>query len=176
MTAEAELPQKRQVFSKTVTPFSCHFNSFFNSFNDHQWNLCVPSAIVDSEFNRFPVFFYLTNCQLRINLYVKLLNDRSKEGEIPIMKRIGIGCGVIILIAVIAAIALPDKSEKSGKKAVASEKAKTEAKAETKAKTAPAKTEKEKTEKAPVTSDSGSRPKTPPKRTADHEKQNVECS
>ena len=35
------------------------------------------------------------------------------------MKRIGIGCGVIILIAIIAAIALPDKSEKSGKKTVA---------------------------------------------------------
>ena len=77
------------------------------------------------------------------------------------MKRIGIGCGVIILIAIIAAIALPDKSEKSGKKTVASEKAKTESKA----KSAPAKTVKEKTDKAPVTSDSGSRPKAPPKRT-----------
>ena len=77
------------------------------------------------------------------------------------MKRIGIGCGVIILIAIIAAIALPDKSEKSGKKTVASEKAKTESKA----KSAPAETDKEKTEKAPVTSDSGSRPKAPPKRT-----------
>ncbi|MBR4662844.1 MAG: AAA family ATPase [Lentisphaeria bacterium] len=77
------------------------------------------------------------------------------------MKRIGIGCGVIILIAIIAAIALPDKSEKSGKKAVASEKTKTEATA----KSAPAKTDNTKTEKVPVTSDSGSRPKTPPKRT-----------
>ena len=81
------------------------------------------------------------------------------------MKRIGIGCGVIILIAIIAAIALPDKSGKTGKKTVASEKAKPEAKTESKAKSAPAKTDKKKPENAPVTSDSGSRPKTPPKRT-----------
>jgi SpoVK/Ycf46/Vps4 family AAA+-type ATPase len=81
------------------------------------------------------------------------------------MKRIGIGCGVIILIAIIAAIALPDKSEKSGKKAVTAEKAKTEAKTESKSKSAPAKNDKEKNDKAPVTSDSGSRPKAPPKRT-----------
>ena len=78
------------------------------------------------------------------------------------MKKIGIGCGVIILIAIIFAAVSPEKTTDKKEKAVQASK-KTASKPAKKA--APAKDSPKKEKADSVASDSGQKPAAPPKRT-----------
>ncbi len=80
------------------------------------------------------------------------------------MKKIGIGCGVIILIAIIFAAVSPGKTTDKKEKAVQTSK-KTESKPAAAKKAAPAKDAPKKENADSVASDSGQKPAAPPKRT-----------
>ena len=80
------------------------------------------------------------------------------------MKKIGIGCGVIILIAIIFAAVSPGKTTDKKEKPVQTSK-KTESKPAAAKKAAPAKDAPKKENADSVASDSGQKPAAPPKRT-----------